>query len=299
MKEIVIVSGKGGVGKTTLSASLSFLFSRNGKKIVAVDADVDAPNLLIALGDGKEKYRYKIKISKKAYLDKTKCVNCGRCISACQFGAIYLDLDGKPLIAQLLCEGCGTCKIICPTNAIDIVEAPTGEIIVKKTKYGFNIITGNLEIGEHNSGCLVTLAKDIGHKEAEKEGAEIIVIDGAPGIGCPVISSIRGADYVIAVTEPTPASKNNLERIIKVVEHFNIPVSVVINKANISEDYNMELKSFITQELKIPILAEIPFDKSVIEAVNNMKPVVEYNPNSEASISIVNLFEKVSKLFRE
>ena len=295
-KEIVVASGKGGVGKTTVTASLSVFLAENGHKIVAVDADVDAPNLTISLGGGKEHESREIRISHKAVLNFEKCIKCGKCIEVCRYGAIFqFDADEVPLIVEILCEGCGACTLICPTKAVKIEEKRTGELIIEDTRYGFPLVTGRLELGEHNSGHLVTSAKKIGHVEAEKAGADLLVVDGAPGIGCPVIASISGASYVVAVTEPTPAAKRDLERLISVIKHFNIPAGIIINKAEISEIYRKELENWITEELKMPILGEIPLDYEVLKALTHMTPIIKYNPSSKAAKAIIEICKRVAE----
>ena len=286
-REIVVASGKGGVGKTTVTASLSVFLSKNGHRIVAVDADVDAPNLSISLGGGKKRESREIRISHKAVLNVEKCVKCGKCVEVCRYGAIFqFDKDENPFIVEILCEGCGACTLVCPVEAIKIEEKRTGELIIEDTKYGFPLVTGRLELGEHNSGHLVTSVKKIGHVEAEKTNANLLIVDGAPGIGCPVIASISGASYVIAVTEPTPAAKRDLERLISVVKHFNVPAGMVINKAEMSELYRKELEEWVVNELKIPILGEIPVDYEVLKALTHMTPIIEYNPSSKAAKAI-------------
>lgn len=293
-KEIVVASGKGGVGKTTVTASLSVFLAKNGHKIVAVDADVDAPNLSITLGGGKRRESREIKISHKATLNPEKCVKCGKCVETCRYGAIFQpSKDEAPFIIDILCEGCGACTLVCPAEAIKIEDRRTGELIIEDTKYGFPLVTGRLELGEHNSGHLVTSVKKIGHVEAENAGANLIIVDGAPGIGCPVIASISGASYVVAVTEPTPAAKRDLERLISVVKHFNVPSGIIINKAEISESYRKELESWITKELEIPILGEIPVDYEVLKALTHMTPIIEYNPSSKAAKAILEICARI------
>ena len=294
MKEIVVASGKGGVGKTTIAASLAVLLAKAGIKIVTADADVDAPDLLLALGDGKEILSNEIKASEKAVIDEAKCTDCGKCVDACPFGAIVAR-DHRPAVVQLMCEGCGVCKVVCPVDAIEVKKAVTGTLDIKETKYGFRSVTGHLRLGEHNSGHLVTSVKSFGRKSAENSGADTLIVDAAPGIGCPVIASISGASYVIAVTEPTPAAKRDLERLVKVIKHFNVPAGVVINRANLSEDFKTGLKNWITRELGFQILGEIPIDYEVVKSIVNMTPVVEFNPNAEASKVIIALAEHVKE----
>lgn len=294
MKEIAITSGKGGVGKTTVAASLAVLLAKAGIKIVAADADVDAPDLLLTLGGGKTLSSTEIKASEKAAIDEAKCTGCGKCVDACPFGAIVAR-NHRPAIVQLMCEGCGVCKVVCPVDAIEVKKAVTGTLSIEETRYGFRSVTGHLRLGEHNSGHLVASVKNFGRKAAEDSGESVLIVDAAPGIGCPVIASISGASYVIAVTEPTPAAKRDLERLVKVIKHFNVPAGVVINRANLSDNFKAVLKNWVTRELGFQILGEIPVDYEVVKALVNMTPIIEFNPNAEASKIITAIAEHVKK----
>ena len=296
MKEIIVASGKGWVGKTTVTACLAVFLAKKGYRLVTVDADVDAPNLSIALGGGDTKFSQEIRISRKAVINTEKCVKCDKCAKACQFGAIIQTDDDYPVILPMLCEGCGACLVVCPEDAIRLEERLTGELRIEESKYGFPIVTGRLVLGEHNSGHLVTAAKKLGHVEAEKINADIVLVDGAPGIGCPVIASITGANYVIAVTEPTPAATRDLRRLITVANHFKVSSGVVVNKADISVEHKEKLENWIKREhVELPILGEIPLDYEVLRALTSMVPIVEFNPDSKASRAILNFSETLLK----
>lgn len=294
MKEIVIASGKGGTGKTTVAASLSVFLAKHGMKIVAADADVDAPDLLLALGGGKTISSTEIESSEKAVIDESKCIGCGKCVEACPFGAIVMQ-SSTPTVVPLMCEGCGVCKVVCPVDAVEVKKAVTGSINTNDTKYGFPLVTGYLKLGEHNSGHLVASVKKLGQKTAENVGAETLVVDAAPGIGCPVIASISGASYVVAVTEPTPTAKRNLDRLAKVIKHFGVPAGVVINKSDLSEDFRAELEDWVKYELGYPILGRIPIDHEVVKALVNMAPVTEFNPKAEASKVLTEISKRVQE----
>ena len=293
LKEIVVASGKGGTGKTTVAASLAVFLNNHGVKVFTADADVDAPDLLLTLGGGKTTLSMEVEASEKARIDKEKCTKCGKCIEVCPFGAIVVQNDGRPTVVELMCEGCGVCKLVCPAGAIEVERAPTGTLSVEETKYGFGCVTGKLRLGEHNSGHLVASVKNIGRRKAQDAGSDVFIVDAAPGIGCPVIASITGADYVIAVTEPTPAAKRNLERLSRVVKHFNVPAGVVMNMSGYSRDFEVALKEWVVRELGFQFLGEIPVDYEVVKALVQMKPVVEFNPDAKASKALIAIAKRV------
>jgi len=279
MKTLTILSGKGGTGKTTLSASLAVLLARN-KKIIAADCDADAPNLGLALGIQEKDFSSwkKVQTNEKAVLNKEKCNGCKKCLDVCNFSAIKWDKEkNKPVFNSFLCEGCGSCMLICPNNAIKLIKINNGKIGFVKTKYGFNLVSGQLKIGATGSGKIVSLIKEKAEKIARKEKAEIMLIDSAAGVGCPVIASIQGSDYIIAITEPTPSALHDLKRALRTVEHFRIPYGIVINKYDLNLAFSKKIESFM-KKYNIPLLGKIPYDKKFVEALVDMKPVVEINP---------------------
>jgi len=200
MKTITIFSGKGGTGKTTVSSSLAVMLSRE-RKIAVADCDVDAPNLGLSLGLKEKDYSsfINLRASEKAELIKEKCTGCKKCLNVCSFNAIKWDKKQNiPVFDDLLCEGCGTCVIVCPENAIKLRKVENATISVGKA-YGFGIVSGQLKMGESGSGRIVMEVKRKAMEIARKENAELILVDSAAGIGCPVIASVNGSDYVIAV----------------------------------------------------------------------------------------------------
>ena len=267
-KKLTIASGKGGVGKSMLTSALAMLFSRN-KKVVAVDCDVDAPNLAIWLG-GVKKWDKTLPVvtSAKPEIDFKKCDGCSLCAEKCRFEAIKM-VNGKPKINPFLCEGCGVCEIICPQKAIKMKPVQNGEIKIKKTRHGFSLFSGQLYPGETGSGKVVTEIK----KEAEKFNYEIMLIDSAPGTGCPVIASLQGANFAILVTEPTPSGFTDLKRVLKVVNHFNIPYGVVINKWDIYKNLSQKIEKWSGSKL----LGKISYDKEIFKAIAYLKPILETN----------------------
>ncbi len=288
-RELVVISGKGGVGKTTISASLAYYLYSNNINFIAADADVDTPSLKLLLPIEKIIDRNEIKISKKALIDYSKCNKCHECIKYCNYGAIILDEKGYPKIINYMCEGCGVCKLVCPNNAISLIETKTGELIKAITKYGFPLVTAQLEVGEHNSGLLVGAVKNEAGKVAEKKNAEYILIDGAPGIGCPVIAALLGASYALIIIEPTPQSLQGAIRVKGVADHFKVPVGAIINKYDIS-NYTEKVKEILKIN-NINLIGEVPLDYEVLKAVANRMPILEYNTNSKASKALLNSFK--------
>lgn len=281
MKTITIFSGKGGTGKTTVSSSLAVMLSRE-RKIAVADCDVDAPNLGLSLGLKEKDYSsfINLKASEKAELIKEKCTGCKKCLNVCSFNAIKWDKKQNiPVFDDLLCEGCGTCVIVCPENAIKLRKVENATISVGKA-YGFGIVSGQLKMGESGSGRIVMEVKRKAMEIARKENAELILVDSAAGIGCPVIASVNGSDYVIAVTEPTPSALSDLKRGLKIVNHFGIPCGVVINKYDINKEFSNKIEKFANKN-KIPILGKIPYNKEFVEALVNLRPAVVYNKRFE------------------
>lgn len=291
-----MASGKGGTGKTTVASSLAVYLAKKGVRVFTADADVDAPDLLLALGGGKNIFSMNVRASEKATVDVDKCVSCGKCVEVCSFGAMVMPAGGRAMVVELMCEGCGVCKLVCPTNAIEVNEADTGTLSIEETKYGFGCATGKLKLGEHNSGHLVASIKNLGRRKAQDTASDVFIVDAAPGIGCPVIASITGADYVVAVTEPTPAAKRNLGRLSKVIQHFGVPAGVVINMCGYSKDFEIALKDWVVRELGFQFLGEIPVDYEVVKALVQMKPVIDFNPDTKASKALAAIADKVGEI---
>jgi len=287
--KIVVASGKGGVGKSTIISSLALLLSEE-YKITLIDADVDCPDLQI-LFEGKEKSQNVIQTSEIAEIDTDKCTGCGLCEKTCKFDAVHVK-DKKAQIDEFSCEGCGACTIVCPEDAIKLKKIDTGEIVHINTKHGFPLIYAQLFPGKPNSGMLVHTLRKKGEEAAKKEGSEVVLIDAAAGIGCPVIASLMGCDYMIGVVEPTTAAFVDLKRLLKVADYFKIPYSIVINKSGISEKNEKGILSFAKQH-NIEILGIIPYDKKVIEALAERKLVILIK--SKASDEIRKIAEKVGK----
>ncbi len=281
MKQIAVVSGKGGTGKTTITASFAAL----AKDIVIADCDVDAADLHLLL-EPTLMTKEEFKGSKVAIIDSLKCNECGRCVEVCRFNAIK-DLTVNPT----LCEGCGICSHVCPVDAISFKEGVAGYALTSKTRFG-PLSHARMNPAEENSGKLVTLVRHNARQIAEKEGRNLILIDGPPGIGCPVIASLTGVDLAVIVTEPTMSGIHDLERILGVAKHFNITPLVCINMYDINSENAEKIVEFC-QKSGIGVVGKIPFNPAVTEAMVSGKTVVEYAPNSPVSNEIRRIWNNV------
>jgi MinD superfamily P-loop ATPase len=260
--KIVIASGKGGVGKSMLASSFALLSVK--KSIVACDCDVDAPNLGLWLGETKQDSIEKISTSEKAEIDLEKCIKCGKCKDVCVFFAVEKKENYK--INPFLCEGCGSCKLVCPVDAIKLKPVKNGELRIRNTKYGFPLVSAQLYPGEAGSGKIVEQLR----KKAEEFDYETIFLDAAAGTGCPVIASLRGTDYAVLITEPTPSGFSDLKRILEIVDHFKIPYGIVINKWNIYSKLSKKIQKWSGNRF----LGKISYDKKVVDCIVNMRPVI-------------------------
>jgi len=282
--KIVISSGKGGVGKSMLAANLSILFSKKYKTI-GLDCDVDAPNLDVWLNEVKNwQTTKKISVSQKAFIDYKKCNNCRLCLEKCKFGAITLE-KGRPKINPFLCEGCGFCQEICPQQAIKLKPVFNAQIRIKKTKYGFTLISGKLVPGETGSGKIVDQIKE----RADQLNPQIQIIDSSPGTGCPVNAALKDANLCLLITEPTISALADLDRVLQVVNYFNIPYKIVINKW----DINKKITGGIVKKFKGKILGKISYDKNIFKAVANLVPIME--TNLKAKEEIFSIYNKLIK----
>ena len=282
MKQLTVLSGKGGTGKTTLTASFAVL----AKNSVIADCDVDAPDLHMLLHPKIIEIQ-EFKGSKLAVIDEKRCVECGFCKEKCRFDAITENFQVDPLG----CEGCGVCMIVCPANAITLTDRISGHAYISKTKYGF-MVHAMLSPGEANSGKLVTLVRQNARILAERERNDKIIIDGPPGIGCPVIASVAGVDAGIVVTEPTMSGIHDLERALQLLRHFNVPPFVCVNMYDINRENTKRIVRFCKAN-KIDVIGKIPFNPIVTEAIVNAKPVLEHFPESDVAREIENIWEKI------
>ena len=282
MKQITILSGKGGTGKTTIAASFAAL----AEKLVVADCDVDAPDLHMLLNP-KIIQKEEFEGSKLATIDESKCTRCGICQEKCRFNAI-MEL---PRIDPFTCEGCGVCVIACPMNAITLVARTSGQVYVSETKYGF-MVHALLNPGEANSGKLVTLVRQKARMIAEREGSSFIIVDGSPGIGCPVIASIATVDAGLVITEPSISGIHDLKRALKLLAHFNILPLVCINMCDINQCNTEKIVKFC-KEVNIELVGKVPFNPLVTKAMLNGKPIVEYAPESDVTRELRETWTKI------
>lgn len=259
MKQMAIISGKGGTGKTTVTASLAELWENK----VLVDCDVDASNLNL-LFCHKENERQKFYSGYKADLDLNLCTSCGKCREVCRFEAI----TKKYQIDGLSCTGCGACKLVCSAEAIELLENLAGEWFISETTYG-PLVHAALGIAEDNSGKLVSQIRQIAREMAEKKGHSTIIIDGPPGIGCPVIAAITNVDLVLAVTEPTLSGLYDLKRVFNLTKSFETKCVVCINKYDLNPEMSDKIIDFCKKNA-VAIVGKIPFDKKVINSMINI-----------------------------
>ena len=268
MPEILIISGKGGTGKTSLTAAFCHLADRP----VICDLDVDAPDLHLLLHPEKKKSETFIS-GNEALILTEKCSGCGTCIDVCKYGAIS-EADAGFVVNPFRCEGCGVCVHCCPEEAIAFPEKHCGDWYLSETRFG-TMVHAQLFPAEENSGRLVALLKKEAKTLAEAREARLILSDGPPGIGCPVISALSGTDLSIIVTEPTPSGVHDLKRILELCEHFNIPAAVIINKADLNPDQAKIIEDYCLENSR-PVIAKVPHAQVMTEAMVQGKTVTEF-----------------------
>ncbi|MEN8141279.1 MAG: ATP-binding protein [Thermodesulfobacteriota bacterium] len=292
MKEILILSGKGGTGKTSVTGSLAALITDS--KVLA-DCDVDAADLHLLLAPRvAEEHDFVSGVLPEVAGER--CVQCGLCAEQCAYDAITMA-GGGPLIDPLSCEGCGVCGWFCPEEAITMQDTTCGVWLRSTSKYG-PMLHAALHPGEENSGKLVSLVKREARELAEAQGADWLLTDGPPGIGCPVIASLSGADMVLAVTEPSASGLHDLERLLELAAHFKVKTSVCINKWDLNKELSQQIAERC-QAQAIPVLARIPFAKVAVESVVQGVPLVEWSPDSPAAQAMGELWAKLSSLVGE
>jgi len=284
MKELIVISGKGGTGKTSLMAAFASL----AESKVLCDADVDAADLhLITSPAVLEQHDFQS--GRSAVINTDKCTECGLCRDLCRFESISESYEVDPIA----CEGCGVCVYFCPEKAIDFPENTCGEWFVSDTRFG-SMVHARLGVAEENSGKLVTLVRQEARKLAENRGLDLILTDGPPGVGCPVIAALGGASAVLIVTEPTVSGKHDMERVIQLAAHFKVPAMVCVNKSDLNTDMTQEIEKF-AQEKNLTLLGRVPFDPIFTKSMVLGQTVFEYNTDSEAGEAVKEIWRKLSE----
>lgn len=276
VKIIAVTGGKGGTGKSTVAVSLAVELAKEWKTML-IDADSDCPNDHLILSVKRKKDRDIHQVIPK--WDFRKCTKCGECAKVCKQNAIVFVKGKYPAFVPDMCIGCKACVVVCPVKAIGTTKKKIGTIYTGK-KYGVDLVSGELKLGELASGEVVIEVKKRGEEIAKKLRSEIIITDSSAGIGCPVIASISGSDYVVAVTEPTPSALNDMKRVLYIAGHFQIPYGMVINKSDLDKGFRRKIEKFARRN-KIPILGNIPYRQSFVDSMIKMKPIVIYDKNSE------------------
>ena len=284
--KIAVVSGKGGSGKTGVTASFVSL----SEKVIAIDCDVDASNLPLVFPHKIEKEQTFVS-GNHVDVDTDKCVGCGTCADKCNFGAIDIRC-GKAVVNPLLCEGCSLCEYVCPTGAMKLEEDANSVIFKSSFAHGI-MIHGNLKPGDDNSGLMIAKLRELADAETEESGIGLQILDGPPGIGCPVLSTMTGMDKVVIVSEPTLSGLSDLKRIYQVAVSFCKDISVIINKCDVNLKNRDEIKNFCTA-MQIPVIAEIPFDRIMVDAQLNCSSIVEYAPESECAMAVARAYHTIA-----
>lgn len=286
MKQLLILSGKGGTGKTTTAAA----FIAFAEAQAFADCDVDAPNLHLVAQFAGEPERRPYLGGQKALVDAAACARCGRCAAHCRFGAVQETTAGF-VVDPIACEGCGVCVAVCPEQAVRLVDDVAGEQALYREEAVFS--TAKLKMGRGNSGKLVTEVKKALVAESE---AALAIIDGSPGIGCPVIASVSGVDMVLLVAEPSVSGLSDLERIVQTCRGFGTKVAVCVNKADVSPESTAAVARFCAEEA-IPLLGTIPYDRAVPEAINAGQSIAAVD--SSARDALRQIFDECMALLYE
>ena len=283
--EIAVISGKGGTGKTSITASFATL----GSEVVLVDCDVDAANMYLFFNPVHEEEEVFVS-GHKAVIDYDLCTSCGLCMNYCRFDAISEDW-GRIVISEISCDGCFLCSRVCPDKAITMVASDRSMMYAGSFRKG-RMVYGRLAPGEENSGKLVNVVREKAKQKAAHYGLDTIILDGPPGIGCPVISTITGVDKVVVVTEPTKAGLSDMERAIEVVQKFSIPVFVIINKFDLNESVSKQIEEWCAGK-NVTVAGKLPFDRQITEAMIESKSINEFNPESETSKNIRAIWNRI------
>ncbi len=289
MKEVVVISGKGGTGKTTITAALAYHLQ---DRCIVADCDVDAADMHLIFSN-KTLEKRKFFSGKEAVVNRDLCKNCGLCQEKCRFDAI-ISLSNYKKVDPLSCEGCGLCYHICPYNAITMVDRLVGDFYISDIRTNTKMVHAKLLPGGENSGKLVAEVKKESRLQAEKMQKNFIIVDGSPGIGCPVISSLSGADIALLVTEPTMSALHDLKRVVELLKKFQIPSACIINKSDLNNNISAEIKEFLLEN-EISLLTEFTYNKNFIHAVKSGQAINEYDPfyTKETIAEVWNQLERI------
>ena len=292
MKEIVVISGKGGTGKTSISSSFAYLEAKNA---VVCDCDVDAANMHLLL-DADFNHREDFFSGEVAVIDEEKCTNCGDCFDVCRFDAIT-KMDNFHKVNPIDCEGCWYCSRVCKHEAITMKTQKAGDLFISNIKNGGIMAHAKLGFAAENSGKLVAHVKKTGRSIAVKENKKYVITDGSPGIGCPVISSLSGANLVVLVTEATISGLHDLERVYKLVKTFKTPAVCIINKYDLNIEMANKIEEFLNSE-NVEVIAKLSYDETFTKAMSKAKTIIEYNSNSDMAQKIKSAWEEIKNIVK-
>lgn len=289
MREVVIISGKGGTGKTTLSASFAYLV---GDKAIISDCDVDAANMHLLL-DANFKKQEDFFSGELAVIDEKICTNCGNCFDVCRFDAIYVK-DNQHYIDKISCEGCHYCSRVCKQEAITMQTQKIGDIYVSDIKNNSTMVHAKLGFGAENSGKLVAKVKLKAKLMALQKNRDFVITDGSPGVGCPVISSLSGANLVLLVTEATVSGLHDLKRVLQVVNNFKLKAVCIINKYDLNKKMSQEIENFLKVE-KIELISKLPYDETFTKALAKTQTILEFDKNSQLANLVTQSWIKIKE----
>ncbi len=289
MLEITVLSGKGGTGKTSITGALAAI----AKNAIFCDEDVDAANLHLLLKPNIQE-QYEFSGGSKSNINTEICNECGICIDYCRFDAIHYNTLGYLVINQYQCEGCKLCEKVCPIDAITSHKSISGNWYVSSTRFG-DLVHATMGAGEENSGKLVTQVRNKAKEIAHKNKLDFVINDGPPGIGCATIAALSGTKRVLLVIEPTKSGLHDAQRLLVLINSFHIKTFAIINKFDLHLEMSEEIENYLKSQ-SIPLLAKIPFDHKMVEAMNEGKTIIEYFPESETSFQIREIWNQLKKV---
>ena len=283
---IAVISGKGGSGKSSVTSALISL----SESVVVVDCDVDASNLPLLFH--YEPLRHEgFASGTELIVDDSVCIGCGTCSANCAFGALSQSADGRIKVEEVLCEGCGLCQRLCPIGAISLGNPADSDIYVSRFPKGL-LVHGNLAPGDDNSGKMVTRLREIADEAMEEGTYAMQILDGPPGIGCPVLSTVTGMDKILIVTEPTLSGISDLKRAYTIAQNYCDEIMVIINKYDINLDNTLSISKFC-EENGLPVIARLPFDRRMVESQVNCQSIVDYAPSSVCAEEIRKAYQSM------